>query len=215
MHAYMTDWQERERRLRKQAATVRGERRDNWNPNLGDAVTMQEKVDAGLKLLSQLLQETRTLELRENRPLRDRFAQYLVIGAGDKQTDIVLTHEFLSDLPNTPDCRSSAKTYIRVLAKRMANPHPMDFYCKTGFPIRVEIEWPWEGIQQRAASFVQEKKYDLFEQCPTDLVNRSHVAWLRYAFPRRRFKLWPSMARLQVLPQEWPGCTTTFSLRVG
>ena len=52
MHAYMPDWQERERRLRKQAATVRGERRDNWNPNLGDAVTMQEKVDAGLKLLS-------------------------------------------------------------------------------------------------------------------------------------------------------------------
>ena len=48
MHAYMPDWQERERRLRKQAATARGERRENWNPNLGDAVTMQEKVDAGL-----------------------------------------------------------------------------------------------------------------------------------------------------------------------
>ncbi len=127
---------------------------------------MQAEVDEGLKFFNQTLRATKKVELREVRPLAGRLAYYIVVGAvnaGAKQADIVLSFEFLSDLLNTAEHQLSAKTYARRVAGRMGNPHPMDFFCKVGIPIRVEIEWPLERVQNRASSFVHVRVHNLRE----------------------------------------------------
>ena len=124
-------------------------------------MSIEQQVETGLALFKQILRSTGRLELKEARRLTDRLAFYIVVGTGTKQSDIVLSYEFLSDLPNTVEYQTSAQAYARWTAKRMSNPHPMDYYCKIGVPIRLEIHWPFEAVPQRAASFVHVSTHDL------------------------------------------------------
>jgi hypothetical protein len=139
-----------------------------------------QEARAGLDFLRGLLRSTETLELQEFRQLGDHLASYLVIGAGQKKTDIMLSHEFLSDLSKTAEYRRSAEAYVRRVAKRMANPHPMDFYCNSGVPIRVEIEWPFYPIPQRTGSVVHVRTFNPCDPSKVAIcsVIRSHTQYL-------------------------------------
>jgi hypothetical protein len=124
----------------------------------------QTEIDAGLELFDQILRETGVLKRREARSMADRRAFSVTIGSiqsEEKKVGIVLSHAFLSDLRNTADYQNSAKWYARGLAGRMANQHPMDFYCKSEVPIRVEIDWPFDRTQGSDGSFVHVSVYDL------------------------------------------------------
>lgn len=130
-------------------------------------MSMQQEVDSGLKFFNQILRETGRLQIREARLLLNRLAHFIRVGALDKatkQTYIVLSHEFLSDLPNTAEYQLAVRSYSRCLAMRMGNLHPMDFYCKSRIPIRVEIEWPLERDQRHDGSYVHVQVQNLRER---------------------------------------------------
>jgi len=69
--------------------------------------------------------------------------------------------EALSDLPNTPEYRNSAKEFAASLSGRIACGHSALFYCSSGVPIRIEIEWPVQPIPQRAAASIRAGVWDL------------------------------------------------------
>jgi diguanylate cyclase (GGDEF)-like protein len=76
---------------------------------------------------------------------RERFhhdSTYFVIGTPENQTDIVLSREFLDDLPNTKDYHAIVDSYAHAVAGRLKCGSPEVFYCQSGVAIRVSIRWP-------------------------------------------------------------------------
>jgi diguanylate cyclase (GGDEF)-like protein len=71
---------------------------------------------------------------------RDSF--YFAFGNAANQTDIVLSREFLDDLPNTKDYQAIVDAYACAVAGRLKCGSPEIFYCQTGVAIQVSIQWP-------------------------------------------------------------------------
>ena len=103
---------------------------------------MQEEVDAGIERLRQRMKGLGKLEVVPSQPLSDCEAQYFVVASGQKKVDFVLSYEFLSDLPNTKEYLAFLEEYARTLENRFKQPNPMDFYCRDGTPINIEVLWP-------------------------------------------------------------------------
>jgi diguanylate cyclase (GGDEF)-like protein len=105
-------------------------------------MTRREEVAAGLQLLEQIFSKA-GISIRESRrPWHDRTATYIVVGAGDSSTDIVLTDDFLSDLPATREHKSAAESYAQAVAGRIKHGSAQAFYCRSGIPITLETHWP-------------------------------------------------------------------------
>src|SRR5229473_4110811 len=110
------------------------------------------EVQKGIEVLKEIIEAERILRLAPPQPMRDRFAYFLVLRAFDKEWDFTLSGETLSDFPNMPQYKKAAQSYALALAKRMRNPVPNSFFCRSGRPISIEIEWPLEALPMRAAS---------------------------------------------------------------
>lgn len=122
---------------------------------------MQDEVKAGIGLFRNKLETGAKLKLERFQRYSDRRAYYLVIGSDSKQTDIVLSEEFISDLPNTKEYQAAVDEYVGWLVNRMQNVSPLMFYCRSGTPLRVEIYWPIQGVSNRAATYVHVYAYDI------------------------------------------------------
>lgn len=90
---------------------------------------------------------------------RERFhhdTTYFVIGTTENQTDIVLSTEFLHDLPNTKEYHAIVDSYARAVAGRVKCGSPELFYCQSGVAIRVSIRWPIQSAiyNDRLSTFV-------------------------------------------------------------
>jgi len=124
----------------------------------------QQEIDAGLEYFKLLLPKTRDLRLLSAIRLPDRAAQIITIGTGPKKVSIVFTHKFLSELIARADYQQAATSYIFGVAHRMIHRNPMDFYCMSGIPIQVEIEWPTNIVPTHATSYVRVPVYNLRER---------------------------------------------------
>ena len=103
---------------------------------------MENEVDAGLKLLEEILERGGKLSLKETQPLSDEVYS-ITVGDGQKQIQLTpLSWEFLSDLPGTPNYPREVDAYARSLENRIRNSSPWHFYCKSGVPLEIVIEWP-------------------------------------------------------------------------
>src|SRR5689334_19431913 len=112
---------------------------------------IQEEVNIGLALLRQRIERTGKLKVARSQRLNDRLAQYFVIAAGEKEVDFVLSHEFLSDLPNTKEYQTFMEEYATILDNRFEQPNPSDFYCRCGTGFNLEIRWPIRAMADRDA----------------------------------------------------------------
>lgn len=103
---------------------------------------MQEEMAKGLRLLSEIFGKSGLQISVSKRPWADCSATYLALGNGERSTDIVLTDEFLSDLPGTHEHRSAAESYAQAVAGRIRHGSADAFYCRSGVPIELHISWP-------------------------------------------------------------------------
>jgi hypothetical protein len=102
------------------------------------------------------------LELISVSDYRDgRRASSVTVGTSADTVSFSLTWDALSDLPNTPEYRNAAQEFAASLSGRMACGHSAFFYCSSGVPIRIEIEWPIQPIPQTAAAYVHAEVWDL------------------------------------------------------
>ena len=108
---------------------------------------------AGFGIFREKVEATGGLRIINQQEYTDRRAIYIEIGYETSRTDIVLTNEFLSDLPAMPAYQSAIDEYVGWLEKRIQNFSPHDFYCKCGRSINVEVWWPSNHLPNRAASW--------------------------------------------------------------
>ena len=76
---------------------------------------------------------------------RERFhhdTTYFAIGNTTNQTDIVISREFLDDLPNTKDYHPIVDSYAHAVAGRLKCGSPEMFCCRSGIAVLVSIRWP-------------------------------------------------------------------------
>jgi TIR domain len=95
-----------------------------------------------------------SLAVTKRRRLFDRIAWWVEVERYGKKSSIIISEEYLSDLPNHSEFVNSATVYYRSLSSRMVNSQPNNYYCRSRVPIRAEIEYPFEPIPMRAGSYV-------------------------------------------------------------
>lgn len=71
-----------------------------------------------------------------------RDTTYFAIGDVGNQTDLVLSEEFLDDLPNTKEYQAMVDSYAHAVAGRLKCGPPELFYCQSGVAIQVSFLWP-------------------------------------------------------------------------
>ena len=131
---------------------------------------MRNEVAVGLRLFGEIL-ERQSLLIIESMEVPDRMAYDVTIvtlhvSPPRSAVSLELSEEFLSDLPGMPEYRKEVEAYAWILGERMKNISPKHFYCKSGVPLEIEIEWPLqimygESGAPRAASCVRVRVCDL------------------------------------------------------
>ena len=142
---------------------------------------VSDEAKEGYALFRQKVVSSGKLTISEEHEYTDRRAIYVEIALDTKRSDIVLTHEFLSDLRATPGYQAATDEYAAWLERRMQNFSPHEFHCKCGRPINVEIYWPSNRLGNRAAScwwvkFSDTRDSSLIAKCAvvmTDLARES------------------------------------------
>jgi hypothetical protein len=86
--------------------------------NLGINFLAHQLTKAGLQIIEQA------------RPWPDKRVTYLVLGTPNRQTDIVVSDTFLSDLPATTDYHLSLSSYAYAVAGRVRFGSPEVFFCR-------------------------------------------------------------------------------------
>jgi hypothetical protein len=124
---------------------------------------MSESAAAGLSVLEGLIRRT-SVSISEMSPLQGRRAYAFQFTRNSQSHMIVLSDEFLSDLPASREYQESTKAYVEGLEGRMLNASVSDFYCVSGIPLNIEIEWPTEPVPGYTASSVQVRVQDLRTQ---------------------------------------------------
>ena len=105
-------------------------------------MSTREEAAAGFRVLTEDLNKAGLRLRNSNRPWQDLTATYVEFGTDDRSTNIVLSDEFLSDLPNTREHRAEAESYAATIAGRIKCGPPNAFYCRSGIPIDIQIHWP-------------------------------------------------------------------------
>ena len=113
-----------------------------------------EQVQNGIEIFRQKVGMTRNLKVTAFRPLTDRLAFYVEISSGGKTSDITIAAEFLADLPTTKEYKLAVDEYVVSLSKRILNTSPDFFLTRSGVPMKIELEWPFQWDTGRAASYI-------------------------------------------------------------
>ncbi|MGH7773839.1 MAG: hypothetical protein ACREQA_16565 [Candidatus Binatia bacterium] len=121
---------------------------------------MEERVTEGLELLRRLAQRYGKLKVHLDR-YPNRLAYRLRVSCGQKEADILLSEEFLHDLPQSQEYLEELNEYLRCVDRRMQNVLPLFCYCKCGAPLKIEIDWRPERYPNRAASFLRFDALDM------------------------------------------------------
>jgi diguanylate cyclase (GGDEF)-like protein len=70
---------------------------------------------------------------------------YFAIGNARCQTNIVVSEQFLDDLPNTEEYRAMVDSYACAVAGRLQCGSPDIFYCQSGVAFEISFRWPIES----------------------------------------------------------------------
>lgn len=119
-----------------------------------------DEVQTGVELLKKILSTSR-VTIERITPLQNREAYTFLFVRGENSHEILISNEFLSDLPGTTKYQRSATEYFRDLEKRFLNVSPSDFHSLSGIPVRISIDWPFQALPNRDASAVHIHAYDL------------------------------------------------------
>lgn len=114
---------------------------------------MDTQLRQGIERVSQIFESRRILKLSDPEPIRGRLAFYFVAKAYEKEWLFSLSHEALSDLPGMKSYQAGADRFARSLEKRFRNKSPDLFFCVSGVPVQIQIEWPLQPLANRAASY--------------------------------------------------------------
>src|SRR5712692_1427105 len=112
---------------------------------------MDRDFQQGIERLTQIFESRRVLKLSAPEPIPGRLAFYFVARAYEKEWLFTLSREALSDLPAMKTYQEAVDRFARGLESRFRNKSPDLFFCASGVPVVIQIEWPLEPLANRAA----------------------------------------------------------------
>lgn len=124
---------------------------------------MPAETQSPIDYLRHLVRHTRVI-IRSVTPVSNRELFELELVRNSQEHRVVVSGRFLDDLPETGEYQKSTKAYFEALENRMLNASPDDFYCVSGIPLQVFIDWPAEPVPGYAASAVKVRTHDLREK---------------------------------------------------
>jgi diguanylate cyclase (GGDEF)-like protein len=101
-----------------------------------------EQQQEGIADLTSRLAKSGLEIVSQNRLAPNRMVTYFEIGKLDRQTNIVLSDEFIRDLPRTREHQDAVDKYAAAVAGRIRCGSPNVFYCISHVAINVDIDWP-------------------------------------------------------------------------
>jgi diguanylate cyclase (GGDEF)-like protein len=101
-----------------------------------------EEQQLGIAELSTRLAKCGLEIVEQNRPWPNRMSTYFEIGKSGRQSSVVLSDEFIRDLPKTREYQVAVDSYAAALAGRIRCGSPNVFYCLSNMAIKAEITWP-------------------------------------------------------------------------
>jgi hypothetical protein len=113
---------------------------------------MDRELQQGIERLTQIVGSRGILKLSAPEAIPGRLAFYFVARAYEKEWLFTLSQEALSDLPAMKTYQLAVDRFARALEKRFRNKSPDPFFCASGIPMVIQIEWPLEPLANRAAS---------------------------------------------------------------
>lgn len=122
---------------------------------------MRNEAEAGLVALRKVLAGNERISLKQIQQFGSRAAFLVVVGTPSQDCAIQVSEEFLHDLPNSQDYLSATAAFFEAAGNRMRCGSPHEFYCLCGIPIRTEISWPLQRMQDRDATYVHVDVHDL------------------------------------------------------
>ncbi len=105
----------------------------------------ERELQLGLGDVAARLAHANVKILNRSRPWPNRSATYFVLGQDHSHSDIVLTDDFVRDLPGTPDYQRALDEYAGQIATRISCGSLLTFYCKSAVPIQIVVRWPVES----------------------------------------------------------------------
>jgi len=104
--------------------------------------SIRNETQLGLAELTKRFSAAGIAIAETQRPWPNRSANFLLIGKSEHHTSIMISDEFLDDLPNTKEYQAVVDSYACAVAGRLKCGSPELFYCQSGVPVRVSIQWP-------------------------------------------------------------------------
>jgi hypothetical protein len=103
---------------------------------------MKEQQQEGVAELNSRLATCGLAIVEQNRFWPNRMVTYFEIGKSGRQTNLVLSDEFIRDLPRTREYQDAVDKYVTAVAGRIRCGSPSVFYCISHVAISIEIDWP-------------------------------------------------------------------------
>jgi diguanylate cyclase (GGDEF)-like protein len=107
-------------------------------------MTERERV-AGIAVLNNRLHQSGIALVDQGRPWPHMRSTYFEIGKDGRNTDFVLSDDFLSDLPKTNDYDAAVESYALSVGGRLQVGSPNLFYCTSNRAVSMKIKWPIQG----------------------------------------------------------------------
>jgi diguanylate cyclase (GGDEF)-like protein len=101
-----------------------------------------EQQQLGISDFTTRLSKAGIQILDQDRPWPERRATYFLIGKPGRETDVLLSDEFIRDLPGTREYQAAVDSYAQAVANRIRCGSPSLFYCLSDAAISVNIHWP-------------------------------------------------------------------------
>jgi diguanylate cyclase (GGDEF)-like protein len=116
----------------------------------------EQQRQLGIAELTARLNKLGLNLVEQSRPWPNRRATYLGIGKADQVANVVLSDEFICDLPATLEYQAAIDSYATAVAGRIRCGPPNLFYCLSNAPISLKIKWPVQSavLESRPVSWL-------------------------------------------------------------
>lgn len=107
----------------------------------------QDDQQHGIDELSNRLAKSGLDVAEQARPWPHFRSVYFEVGKTDRKTSIVLSDEFIRDLPATKEYQVAVDSYAASVVGRIRCGSPNLFYCRSHVAVSVSIKWPIRTAQ--------------------------------------------------------------------
>jgi diguanylate cyclase (GGDEF)-like protein len=102
----------------------------------------EEQLQLGMAELANHLAKAGLGISKQARAWPNCMATYFEIGKPGRYTDVVLSDDFICDLPGTREYQEAVDSYATAVAGRIRCGAPDTFYCLSHAAISISINWP-------------------------------------------------------------------------